>query len=51
MNNEDKLRKKFEDFSAAKKCPSCGKLSLIFDKESKILHCTSCTFKEPMNKV
>ena len=48
--DEDQLNKKFEDFAIAKKCPKCGKLSLIFDKEGKILKCTQCDFNQPLNQ-
>lgn len=49
-HDEDQLRKKFEEFSIAKKCPKCGKLSLIFDKENKTLKCTDCDFIQPLEE-
>ena len=48
-HDEEHWRKQFEKFSVAKKCPKCGKLSLIY-REGKII-CSECGYEQNVAKV
>ncbi len=48
-HDEGQWKKEFENFSLVKKCPKCGKLSLIY-QEGKIA-CSECGFEQVIGKV
>lgn len=48
-HDEEHWKKQTEKFSLVKKCPKCGKLSLIY-REGKII-CSGCGFEQIVGKV
>lgn len=48
-HDEGHWKKQLEKFSLVKKCPKCGKLSLIY-RENKII-CSECGFEQTVAKV
>ena len=45
MNHDDEyIKKKFEEFSAVKRCPKCGKLSLVY--KNNAIYCESCGYEQ-----